>query len=133
MSELQGQPAGPAVMPGKVKAIGWLHLFGGISNLCWAGFWTLYGGVGGILTFGVGLIFCCPVFILLPVACLELYSAYIHLGPGGRGQGGPRITSFAEICTITVCNTFSVIPGILTLMFQSDPEVKAWYAENQDR
>ena len=54
----EAQPSGLVVVPGKVKAIGWLHLLGGIPNLAWGLFWTLYGGVAGLASFGIGLIFC---------------------------------------------------------------------------
>lgn len=128
MNDIEAQPGAP-LMPGKVKAIGWLHLVGGLSNLAWGAFWTLYGGIAALGTFGLGLIFCCPIVIVLPVACMELYSAFRILS-GARGIKPPKLTSIAELCTLLVCNTFSTIPGILTLLFQQDPEVVAWYAQN---
>ena len=89
MSELQ--PVDPSVMPGKVKAIGVLHLVGGLSNLAWGLFWTLYGGIAAIGTFGIGIVFCCPVVVVVPVACLELYSAFQILS-GAKGIKPPKIT-----------------------------------------
>lgn len=131
MNDLEPGNAGRPEMPSKVKAIGWLHLFGAVSNIGWGLFWTLYGGIAALGTFGLGLIFCCPVFIVFPVACLELYSAFRILS-GAKGLKPPKMTSIAELSTVVVCNTFSTIPGILTLLFQSDPEVMAFYARSAE-
>ncbi len=35
MNDLEPGIAGRPEMPSKVKAIGWLHLFGAVSNLGW--------------------------------------------------------------------------------------------------
>jgi hypothetical protein len=125
MSELEGKP------PGKVQAIGIMHLIGGLLNVVMSLFWLFYGVVSGALTFGVGLVFCCPAFILLPIGIMEIVSGAKHLSSNHAGLQAPRITGFAEIAAILGCGTISMIFGILTLVFLNDPEVEAYYQSKQ--
>lgn len=125
MTTLEGKP------PGKVQALGIMHLIGGILNIIMSLFWAFYGLFTGAMTFGIGLAFCCPVFILLPVAILELISGFKHLSSDHTGLKAPRTTGFLEIASILGCSTISMIFGILTLVFLSDPEVEAYYQSKQ--
>lgn len=117
--------------PGKVQAIGVLHLIGGILNILLAFFWGIYGLATGVVTFGIGLLLCCPVFLLLPIGIMELISGAKHLSSNHAGLKPPKITAFCELGAILGCSTFSFIFGILTLVFLSDPEVNAYYESKQ--
>ncbi len=124
-------PPGLAPPPGKVQAIGVMHLVGGIFNLIGAGTWALVGLSWGVATFGLGLVMCCPVFILIPIGILEIISGAKHLSSNHAGLRPPKTMAIVEICTIMFCSTFSMIFGILTLVFLSDPEVAAYYESKQ--
>jgi hypothetical protein len=117
--------------PGKVQAIGVMHLIGGILNLMLALFWGIYGAATGVLTFGIGLFLCCPVFILLPVGIMEIVSGAKHLSSNHTGLRAPKMVAFGEISSILGCSTFSMIFGIVTLVFLSDPEVAEYYESKQ--
>jgi hypothetical protein len=117
--------------PGKVQAIGVMHLVGGIFNVLVALVWAFMGVGTALFTFGVGLLYCCPVVLLLPVGVLEIVSGYQHLKSDHTGLRPPRATAIAEICCIFACSTFSLIFGILTLVFLQDPEVEAYYAQKR--
>ncbi len=116
-----------AKVPGKVQAIGIFHLVGGIMNLLLCLFWGAYGLIGGLATFGIGLVFCCPAVIVLPIGILELISGIKHLSSDHTGLKAPKMTGIVELFAILGCGTFSLIFGILTLVFLSDPEVDAYY------
>lgn len=115
--------------PSKIQIIGILHLIGGIQNLILAFVWGMNGVLG--ITYIVGVAFCCPAILLVPIAILELISAAKHLSSNHAGLKEPRMTAIAEICAIMGCGTFSLIFGILTLVFLNDPEVSAYYRKKQ--
>jgi hypothetical protein len=121
-------PLAPARPPGKVQAIGIFHVIGGIMNLMLCLLWAIEGLALGVATFGIGLVVCCLPVILLPISILELISGFKHLSSNHAGLKPPRMTAIAEIASILGCGTFSMIFGILTLVFLSDPEVEAYYA-----
>ena len=125
------QPGQVAKPPGKIQAIGIFHLIGGILNILMSLLWALYGLISGVATFGIGLILCCPVLVLLPVGIMEIISGIKHLSSDHRGLKEPRLTGIAEICAILGCGTISMIFGILTLVFLSDPEVAEYYRRKQ--
>lgn len=121
----------PVQPPGKVQAIGAMHLVAGILNVLAAFFWTIYGLLMGVATFGVGLLFCCPAFILLPIGVMEIISGSRHLSKNHTGLKPPRITAIAEIAAVLGCGMISCVMGILTLVFLNDPEVAAYYEKKQ--
>ena len=64
------------------------------------------------------------------------YPSYNLISDGGErlhhaGLKEPRMTAIAECCAIMGCGTFSLIFGILTLVFLNDPEVAAYYRKKQ--
>lgn len=117
--------------PGKVQAIGVMHLIGGILNVLSALFWVIYGAMMGLATFGIGLIGCCPAFILLPIGIVEIISGAKHLSSNHAGLRPPKAVGIIEICSILGCMVPSTVMGILTLVFLSDPEVEAYYQRTQ--
>lgn len=114
-------------VPQKVQLIGYVHLASGIMNLVISALWA-FSGLVGILTV-VGVVACCPAFILFPIALLELYSAFRHLSGDQRSLRAPRLVGYAEIASALGCSTLSVVAGIVTLALLGDPEVRAWYGE----
>ncbi len=117
--------------PGKVQAIGVMHLIGGIFNVIMSLIWGFLGLSTAVFTFGIGLIYCCPVIILLPIGIMEIISGAKHLSSNHAGLTPPKTTAIVEIVAILGCSTFSLIFGILTLVFLSDPEVVEYYEQKR--
>lgn len=114
--------------PGEIQLIGGMHLVGGIFNLVTATLWFL-NAIGIVLsTFGLGFFVCCIPMVLLPIAGLELYSAYRHLSSDHRGLKAPTLVALAEFGSILGCNIFPMIFGIITFLLMRKPEVAAYYA-----
>jgi hypothetical protein len=119
------------VVPSKVQTIGILHVVSGVMNMLVAMGWLFYGLVFGLATFGIGLVACCPAFLLLPLGIVELVSGIRHLSSNHRGLGAPRLTAVAQICSLMACSVLSAVFGVLTLVFLSDPEVDEYCRQNQ--
>lgn len=117
--------------PGKVQAIGVLHLLGGVLNLVSALFWMVYGAMITVGTLGLGFLACCPVFVLLPLGVVEVMSGVRHLSSDHDGLKPPRRVGIAQLFAVLGCMPTSVISGVLTLVFLSDPEVAAYYERKQ--
>jgi len=117
--------------PQKVSTIGIMHLVGGVLNIIMALIWGVYGLLTGLMTFGIGLLFCCPAFLLLPVGIVELISGAKHMSKDHTGLKPPKMVGFAEIASILGCNVLPCIFGILTLVFLNDDEVEAYYNSKQ--
>ena len=113
--------------PGQVQAIGFMHLIGGILNILSGLFWALYGAMMGLATFGIGLVACCPFFILVPIGIIEIISGAKHLSSNHAGLKPPKAVGIIEIASILGCMVPSTVMGILTLVFLNDPEVQAYY------
>lgn len=113
--------------PGKVQAIGVMHLIGGIWNLLTATGYVAYV----ILSLGFGFLACCPAVALLVIGIFEIVSGARHLSSNHAGIAPPLGVGITEICTLALCSIVSPILGILTLVFLSDPEVKAYYQSKQ--
>ncbi len=118
-------------VPGKVQAIGIMHLVGGILNILIGLIWAATGLFSGLLTFGIGLIYCCPAFILVPIGIVEVISGAKHQSKDHSALGPPRVTGVVELFSILGCSMISTVFGVLTLVFLNDPEVESYYAQNQ--
>jgi hypothetical protein len=121
----------PAPPPGKVQAIGVMQLISGIFNLMGAVTWGVIGFTYGIMTLGLLLPLCCPVFFLVPLGIMEIISGAKHLASNHAGLRPPKGIAIAEVGGILLCGTFSFIFGILTLVFLNDPEVVEWYEKKR--
>ncbi|MFN7143965.1 MAG: hypothetical protein ACK4YP_09330 [Myxococcota bacterium] len=117
--------------PGKIQAIGVMHLVGGIFNIIMSLTWAFLGLSTAVFTFGIGLLYCCPVILLLPIGIMEIISGAKHLSSDHAGLTPPKTTAILEIAGILACSTFSLIFGILTLVFLNDPEVSEYYASKR--
>ena len=117
--------------PGEIQMIGILHLVGGIMNILVGLMWGATGLFTGLLTFGIGLVYCCPAFINLPIGIMEVISAVKHLSKDHSGLSAPKVTSIVEIFSIMGCSMISVVCGIVSLVLMSKPEVQAYYDSKQ--
>jgi hypothetical protein len=117
--------------PGKISAIILLTLMSGVFNI----FASLAGTAALVTgTLGLGLL-CCAPFAILPfvLGVFEVLHAFnLMASPPGPVQPN-RTLSILEILTIFYGNVFSVIVGIVTLVFYSEPEVKNYFARINSR
>jgi hypothetical protein len=109
--------------PTLVQAIAWMTLASGIVNLLW--------GIGLSLTVLLSIvgIICIP-FTILPTALgvFEIiYAAKLLSNPPQPVQPSTTI-AILEIVTILAGNLFSMVVGILTLVFYNDLVVKDYFA-----
>ena len=114
--------------PGLVKTIAVLTLINGIINIFWG---LILTGTIVIPTFGLALL-CLPLvlFTLLPtfLGVFEtLYSLKLLADPPQPVQPSTTIAILEILCVLTG-NVFSMIVGILSLVFYNDPQVKEYFA-----
>lgn len=110
--------------PGLVTAIAVMTLLSGIVNIFWGLIATLT-----VLATLVGVV--CTPFTILPtiLGVFEIIFAAKLLGnPPQAVRPSPTLAAF-EIACILAGNAFSLIVGILALVFYNDLMVKAWFAE----
>ncbi len=117
--------------PGKVQAIGILHLIAGIQNVLMAILWIFTSFSVLLATFGLGFLACCIPFIYGGLAIIEIYSGIRHLSSDHTGLRPPMLVGIVEIFGILGCGMISVVSGVLTLVFLQDPEVAAYYQRKQ--
>jgi hypothetical protein len=110
--------------PGKLQAAAILVLINGILNILSAGLITLLIVIG---TLGIGLI-CLPI-LLLPfiLGVFEIiYGVNLMAEPPRVERPNQALAGF-EIACILYGNVLSLAVGIISLVFYSDPEVKAYF------
>jgi hypothetical protein len=110
-------PSASAELPGKLTAIAILQLVTGIIGLLIdVGFF--------LLSFGLYL------FLLIPCFTIVVYILAIISGAKGLGankrHGMYRTVGILQLFCILGCDVLSLVSGILTLIFLSDPKVKAY-------
>jgi hypothetical protein len=98
-------------------------MISGIVNILW--------GVGA----AIGLIFSVIGILCLPIAAfpivvgiLEIIYAAKLLPTPARPAQPARYIAIMEICAILLGNVFSLVAGILALVFYNDPSVQAYFA-----
>ena len=111
--------------PVYVNVIAWMTLASGIVNLFWGLGLTLTVVVG---TIGFGLL-CAPVTLLPTVLGIfeVIYAAKLLSNPPQAVQPSTAI-AILEIVCILAGNLFSVVVGILALVFYNDVTVKDYFA-----
>ena len=123
MSENTFSPYGEN--PGLVKTIAVLTLVNGIFNILWG-----LGITAGIVlgTFFIGLI-CAPITILPAILGIfeMVYALKLLSNPPQPVQPSTAIAIMEILCVVTG-NVFSMIVGILVLVFYNDPQVKEFFA-----
>ena len=109
--------------PTLVNVIAWMTLASGIVNLFW--------GIGLALTVLVTIVgIVCVPFAVLPtiLGVFEIiYAAKLLSNPPQPARPSTNIAIF-EILTILVANVFSMVVGILALVFYNDLTVKDYFA-----
>lgn len=109
--------------PTFVNVIAWMTLASGVVNL----FWGLGLSLTGLLSI-IGII--CIPFMLLPtiLGVFEIiYAAKLMSNPPQTTQPSTTI-AILEIVTALVGNFFSVVVGILALVFYNDVTVRDYFA-----
>ena len=123
MSQNTYSPYGDS--PGLVKTIAVMTLVNGIVNILW-GLGVTAGVVLG--TFFIGLI-CAPITILPTILGIfeMIYALKLLANPPQPVQPSTSI-AILEILCVLAGNVFSMIVGILSLVFYNDPQVKEYFA-----
>jgi len=109
--------------PTYVHIIAWTTLASGIVNLFWG-----FAASGTALSTFIGVI-CIPITILPTIlGVFELiYAAKLFSNPAQPLKPSTNIAVF-EIATILTANVFSMVVGILSLIFYNDAVVKDYFA-----
>jgi hypothetical protein len=120
MSETTYSPYGDS--PGLVKTIAVMTLINGIVNI----FWGLIATV--TVTASIVLICLAPLAILPTILGIFeiIYAAKLLTDPPQPVQPSTTIAILEILCVLTG-NVFSMIVGILALVFYNDPQVKDYF------
>ena len=110
--------------PGLVKTIAVLTLINGIVNI----FWGLIAAI--TVTASIVLICLAPLAILPTVLGIFeiIYAVKLLNNPPQPVQPSTSIAVLEILCVLTG-NVFSMIVGILSLVFYNDPQVKEYFAK----
>ena len=109
--------------PTLVNVIAWMTLASGVTNLIWG-----VAASGTALATVVGII--CIPFTIIPtiLGVFELvYAAKLFSNPAQPVQPSTNIAVF-EIASVLTGNVFSMVVGILALVFYNDIVVKDYFA-----
>lgn len=109
--------------PGLVKTIAVTTLISGIVNVFW-------GLIATAIVVPTIILACLAVFTILPtiLGVFEIiYALKLLSNPPQPVQPSTTI-AILEILTVFVGNVFSMIVGILSLVFYNDPQVKEYFA-----
>ena len=121
MSENAYSPYGDS--PGLVKTIAVLTLINGIVNIFW-------GLIATAVVVPTIVLACLAVFTILPtiLGVFEIiYALKLLSNPPQPVQPSTSIAILEILCVLTG-NVFSMIVGILSLVFYNDPQVKEYFA-----
>ena len=125
MEQNYGPVASVGLKPGKVMTITILTLISGISNIIVTLVWT---GLIVVGTSGIGLL-CTPVtFLPLVLGIFEIIYAAKLLSSPPKPVQPARVIAILEIFAILAANIFSLVTGILALVFYNDQEVLDYFA-----
>ena len=121
------QPLHPNVKPGKVQAIAIMTLVGGILAILASLAWATYVIIFGMLSFGL---LC--VFIVFPI--YQLTAGIILTVRGSKMLGknpqaaysSAKSSAILQIICIICCDVFNLVMGIVSLVNQGDPQVRAY-------
>ncbi|MEW6240336.1 MAG: hypothetical protein AB1564_05960 [Chloroflexota bacterium] len=111
----------PQTKPGMVMTLAIMTLVSGIINLLW-GPGVIFG------TFGVGLL-CTPLLLLnLVLGAFEIAYAIKLLENPPQPVRPSQAIAIWEIVALVTFNIFSVVVGIVALIFYNDQAVKDYFA-----
>ncbi|MCI0610683.1 MAG: hypothetical protein L0Z71_16685 [Anaerolineae bacterium] len=109
--------------PTLIHVIAWMTLASGVTNLIWG-----VAASGAALSTVVGVV--CVPFTILPtiLGVFELiYAAKLLSNPAQPVQPSTNIAVF-EIASVATGNVFSMVVGILALVFYNDIVVRDYFA-----
>jgi len=109
--------------PGLIKTVAILTMISGIVNI----FWGLVATAAVVSTF---ILACISPFTILPtiLGVFEIIYALKLLSKPPQPINPSNAIAILEILCILTFNAFSMIVGILSLVFYSDRQVKAYFA-----
>jgi len=109
--------------PGLVKTIAVTTLISGIVNIFW-------GLIATAVVVPTIILACLAVFTILPtiLGVFEIIYALKLLGNPPQPVQPSTSIAILEISTVLTGNVFSMIVGILSLVFYNDPQVKEYFA-----
>ena len=121
MSETTYSPYGDS--PGLVKTIGVITLISGIVNIFW-------GLIATAIVVPTIILACLAIFTILPtiLGIFEIIYALKLLNNPPQPIQPSTTIAILEILTVLTGNVFSMIAGILSLVFYNDPQVKEYFA-----
>ncbi|HUE99940.1 MAG TPA: hypothetical protein VMN99_11840 [Anaerolineales bacterium] len=110
--------------PTLIHVIAWMTLVSGIVNLIWG-----LAASGTVLATVVGIV-CIPIAILPTILGIFeiIYAAKLMSTPPQPVQPSTNIAVLEIVC-IVVGNVFSVVVGVLALVFYNDIAVKEYFAK----
>jgi len=122
MSETTYSPYGDS--PGLVKTIGVITLISGIVNIFW-------GLIATAIVVPTIILACLAIFTILPtiLGVFEIIYALKLLNNPPQPIQPSNTIAILEILTVLTGNVFSMIAGILSLVFYNDPQVKEYFAK----
>jgi hypothetical protein len=117
--------------PGKVQALAIMTLIDGILNIVLVGFGWGLGIISTVIgTVGVAfpVLICCPIPIYaIVLGILEIIAATKLLPEPAKIKEFPKYLAIMQIVNIISGGVFSIVIGILALVFANDPEVVAYF------
>ncbi|MGD8405223.1 MAG: hypothetical protein PVJ21_16285 [Anaerolineales bacterium] len=122
MNETTYSPYGDS--PGLVKTIGIITLISGIANIFW-------GLAATAIVVPTIILACLAIFTILPtiLGVFEIIYALKLLNNPPQPVQPSTTIAILEILTVLTGNVFSMIVGILSLVFYNDPQVKEYFAK----
>jgi predicted Zn finger-like uncharacterized protein len=110
-------PRPPHQQPGKVQAIAIMTLIGGILA-------TLWGAL--LMLTCYGLLWPGTYFTLV-MGIMAIVQGSALLGRDAHRQAPPKAVAVMQIINIINCDVPNCLMGILSLVFQNDPEVQQYF------
>jgi len=122
MNETTYSPYGDS--PGLVKTIAVTTLISGIVNIFW-------GLIATAIVVPTIILACLAVFTILPtiLGVFEIIYALKLLNNPPQPVQPSSTIAILEILTVLTGNVFSMIVGILSLVFYNDPQVKEYFVK----
>ena len=121
------QPLHPNVKPGKVQAIAIMTLVGGILAILASLAWATYVIIFGMLSFGLLCVFIVfPIYQLTAGIILTVRGAQMLGKNPQAAYSSAKSSAILQIICIICCDVFNLVMGIVSLVNQGDPQVRAY-------
>ena len=121
------QPLHPNVKPGKVQAIAIMTLVGGILAILASLAWAIYVIIFGMISFGLLCVFIVfPIYQLTAGIILTVRGAQMLGKNPQAAYSSAKSSAILQIICIICCDVFNLVMGIVSLVNQGDPQVRAY-------